>query len=301
MLYKGPNLKNKIIRIYQMKLGKKMFLVLLCFSTISTYYIFDLQGFGNFMERNFGNPQENQNYKFEGEHRDNHCGNEDVFGTAHHIIPRKILRSVLSFSFVCWYRFSPALHSFQRIISSLNQFLKLYHNDGEMREIDNEQAIDQLSTDMIWERSNLFCGPQENLRENQPKDGFDMDCVKLLKNPLKNERMKIISKFECLDYLHIIYNKLPDPANQELKKKFIEYIQQCASTSSTFISIKKEIEEVQKGKNNTELKKLIISEFKINKIIELFKSIKKLKPIKAVWTLSNGKYRVDSCDIDHQN
>lgn len=284
-----------------MKITKIILVFLLCLSVTKTYFIFEPQGFQEFMERNFGSLNENENYRFNGEERINHCGNDENFGNGHHILPQNILRRVLSFSFLCWHRLSQNLHSFQWIVSKLNEILKLYHTRREPKEPDNAQALDQFSVDIIWDQNNLFCGPPEPQRVKRPGPELDLECVDHLKKNSKTERMNVISQFQCLDSLHTIYTTLPNPQNGHLEDKCNNYIQNCSTTSSKFNLLKNEMLEVVKGKNYNELQRLIRKEFKMDRIINLIKSMRKLKPIKATWTQQNGLFMVSSCRIAHQN
>ena len=47
-----------------MKMTKIIVVFLLCLSVTRTYFIFEPQGFQDFMERNFGSLNENENYRF---------------------------------------------------------------------------------------------------------------------------------------------------------------------------------------------------------------------------------------------
>ena len=275
----------------------------------AAYYKFERQGIREMLEQRFSSPNKSQRYRFNLRHDQNYCQQENMgrFTTNHHIIPQDWLRSVLSLSFHSEYAISKNLHHTEDLSSQLNTIVNLYHSGPDYVE-NNVESLDQFTTDFIWDRNNLFCGPPENFRENKPKNSLDDECFLLLNRKEVIKRKEIATKWRCYYVIENLFSSIQkqeinieETNKQELyQSAYIDISEKCDSKNYLIKQVLSPLSYLKANPSSStnQLKKAIYKAFRFSNIKQLIIANHSLRPINAEWILNNGNYMVSKCKID---
>ena len=179
---------------------KKFLIVILCVimpQLETSYFIFTRNGFKEMMNLNFHSNNKADRYLFNFEPNVNLCEIETggVFTTKHHIFPKSMLKSILSLSYHVENEVAQHKITSTSFMERSNSLLNIYHKNEEKIK-NNERALEQLSVDSIWDWSNIFCGPQENLRQSKSEVSYGSEPIFFIKK--RKRRTRINKSKNCM-------------------------------------------------------------------------------------------------------
>ena len=163
----------------------------------TSYFIFTCNGFKKMINLNFQSNNKADRYLFNSEPNVNLCEIETngVFTTKHHIFPKSMLKSILSLSYHVENEVAQHKITSTSFMERSNSLLNIYHKNEEKIK-NNERALEQLSVDSIWDWSNIFCGPQENLRQSKSEVSYGSEPIFFIKK--RKMRTRINKSKNCM-------------------------------------------------------------------------------------------------------
>lgn len=281
--------------------------MILLFQCQEEVNLFEPDGFIGFMKRQF----HSVDYALkEGEHvGNNFC--QDPFSTRHHILPRGYLFKKLMLSFYEHIQTNYGDNENEdgndpetiKFIDELNEEIK-FHNKKKAINIryDNGRALPEFAQLFVWTRSNLVCGPKEDVRKDPVGPNFDGFI-------LPNDRTKLL----FLPYSKIFYcekNMIElFGLDQQSQRNYIDSLLPRIIRNCTLIqtpelrTIGKKLQNYKLSDNNEtkdrkieNIKQLYLNYNTLQKAIEFLRGIKRIPAqITCEWRRYNKKFIAQNC------